>query len=49
MLFPGEFLPAVRALIGSFAGVQSDMVREMFFASELLRAVGTMVGSLASV
>lgn len=26
-----------------------DMVREVFFASELLRAVGTMVGSLASV
>lgn len=49
MLFSREFLPTVSALVGGFARVQSDVVREMFLAGEGFATVRTAVGRFPGV
>lgn len=49
VFFSGELLPAVGALVGSFTGVQSDVVREVFLAGERFATVRAAVRRLAGV
>lgn len=49
VLFSGELLPAIGALVGGFTGVQSDVVCEVFLAGERFATVRTAVRRLAGV
>lgn len=49
VFFSGEFLPTVCALVGSFARMQSDVVRKMFLPGEGFATVRAAVGRFAGV